>query len=148
MFQLILVPWDGSESSERALDAAVQLAVRYEAEIVAVSAIGPSGPDREAAAAGFERARAAADDAGVEISHGVIEGARPFHDLHAYAHELGFDLIVIGHHPDHRPGVLVPHGVTDRLVSGSEIPVLVVPGPGSWPTRAHRAPSREAASRP
>lgn len=141
MFQLILVPWDGSESSEPALDAAVQLAARYEAEIVAVSAIGPSGPDREAAAAGLERARAAAHDAGVEISHDVIEGARPSHDLHAYAHERGFDLIVVGHHPDRRPGVLVLHGVTDQLVSESEIPVLVVPGPGSWPTTDGRPPS-------
>lgn len=129
MFQLILVPWDASDLCEPALHAAIQLGARYEAEIVAVSVVTPSGPDRDTATATFELAREAADSAGVPISHDVIEGAHPAHDLHAYAHELGFDLIVIGHHRDHRPGVLVLHGVTEHLVSESEVPLLVVPGP-------------------
>jgi nucleotide-binding universal stress UspA family protein len=129
MFQLILVPWDASDLCGRALDAAVQLAREYEAEIVAVSVLTPSGPDRETAMVTFDQARKAADTAGVPITHDVIEGRRPAHDLHAYAHSLGFDLIVVGHHRDHRPGVLMLHGVTEHLVSECEVPLLVVPGP-------------------
>lgn len=138
MFQLILVPWDASDLAGRALDTAVELAVGYEAEIVAAS-VGAS-PERHRDSGGaktpegvrhrleaaFERARAAADSIGVPISHEVLEGADPADALLAYAHRRGFDLVVIGHHRHPRSGTLVLHGITEHLVAGTEVPLLVI----------------------
>lgn len=129
MFQMILVPWDASELCGPALSAAVELASEYEAEIVVLSVLTGAGPDRDAVVATFDEARAAARSPGLGIRHEIVDGAHPAHDLHAFAHEHGFDLIVVGHHRDHHPSVLRLHGVTEHLVAESEIPVLVIPCP-------------------
>jgi nucleotide-binding universal stress UspA family protein len=139
MFQRILIAWDDSKPARRALDLAIDLARRYEAEIVAASvAHSPGHAETEAdrvesvettrrhlveSLAGI---RDRADRVGVPLEHVVIEGDRPAEDLLRYAHEHGFDLVVAGHHRGGRAGRFLLHGLAERLVDASSVPVLVV----------------------
>ena len=139
MFQRILIAWDGSRPARRALDVAVDLARRYQAEIVAVSvAHSPGHAETEAdraesvdaarayLTASFADVRDRADRIGVPLEQVVIESDHPAEDLLRYAHDHGFDLIVAGHHRGSRSGRLLLHGLTERLVAAGTIPVLVV----------------------
>jgi len=141
MFQRLLLVWDGSPPARRALDLAIDLARRYDAEIVAASvAHSPAHAEteedrRESVEAtrrfleqSFLYARDRADRAGVPLEQVVLEGEarEPADDLIRYAHEHGFDLVVAGHHRGRRrPGRLVLHGLADRLVVHADLPVLI-----------------------
>jgi nucleotide-binding universal stress UspA family protein len=139
MFQRILIAWDGSRVALRALDLALDVARRYDAELVAASiAYSPAHAETEedraesALAARrhleetFAQVRDRADRIGVPIEHVIIDGDHPAQDLLAYAHAHAFDLVVAGHHRSSRAGRLLLHGVPERLVSAAELPVLIV----------------------
>ena len=142
MFRRVLVAWDGSEPALRALVLAVDLARRYEAEIVAVSvAHSPAHAETEAdrresveAARRYleeslERVRDRADRIGVPLGHAVVEGDHPAEDLLRFAHEHGFDLIVAGHHRSGRAGRLLLHDLAERLLASSSLPILIAGEP-------------------
>jgi nucleotide-binding universal stress UspA family protein len=142
MFQRLLLAWDGSPPAQRALDLAIDVARRYDAEIVAASVAHSPGhaeteedrlesvdAARRFLEESFLRVRDRADRAGVAIEQVIIEGesAEPADDIVRYAHEHDYDLVVAGHHRGrNRPGRLVLHGLADRLVTHSDIPVLIV----------------------
>lgn len=143
MFQRILIAWDGSGPAQRALDAAVGLARRYDAEITALAvAYSPGHAETEAdriesveaarrqLESAFAAVRDRADRVGVPIELTVVEGERPAETLLAYAHEHAFDLIVAGRHRSSRAGRFLIHDVGERLVEAAAIPVLIVPEPG------------------
>ncbi len=140
MFQRILIAWDGSEAALRALDFAIDLTRRYEAELVAVSiayspAHAETSADRaESADAArrylsetFEEVRDRAERAGVEIEHRILEGDSPARVLLDYAHEHAFDLLVSGHHHARRAGRLLLSGLAESLLADATLPVLIVP---------------------
>jgi nucleotide-binding universal stress UspA family protein len=139
MFQRILLAWDGSEVALRAYDVAIDVARRYDADLVAVS-IAYSPAHAETAADRQQTADAAhryltqtfndvidrAERAGVEVTHEIIDGDTPAGALTSYADEHAFDLIVCGHHHSRRAGrLLLLRGVTQQLIECS-VPVLVV----------------------
>ena len=139
MFQRFLLAWDGSRVAVRAFDVAIDLARRYEGELVALSiAYSPghaeTSSDREESAAAarrylaesFTEVRDRADRAGVAVEHEIIQGDDPARALLNHAHEHGFDLIVCGQHHSRRAGRLLLHGVAEDLVSAAVTPVLVV----------------------
>jgi nucleotide-binding universal stress UspA family protein len=139
MFQRFLLAWDGSRVALRAFDVAIDLARRYEGELVAVSiAYSPghaeTSADREESTAAarrylqesFNEVRDRADRAGVAVEHEIIQGDHPARALLNHAHEHGFDLIVCGQHHSRRAGRLLLHGVAEDLVSAAVTPVLVV----------------------
>lgn len=139
MFQRILLAWDGSEVALRAFDVAIDLARRYDVELVAVSiayspAHAETGADRaesaEAArrhlAQTFDEVRDRAERAGVEVEHDIVAGDAPAAVLLDYCHAHGFDLIVAGHHRSGRAGRLLLHDAAPRLVAGATVPVLIV----------------------
>jgi len=144
MFGSVLLAWDGSPTAKRALDVAVGLARRYDAGIVAASiAHSPTHAETEedrvesveAARRYFEESfaglRDRAERAGVAIEHVIVEGDDPAEDMVRYAHEQGFDLVVVGHHRGRRPpGRLALHGLADRLAARADLPVLIVPDHG------------------
>lgn len=138
MFQRVLLAWDGSEVALRAFDVAIDITRRYDAELVAVSiayspAHAETAGDREETidaahrylTQSFAEVVDRAHRAGVEASHTIVDGETPAQALRDYAHDHGFDLIVCGHHPSHRAGRLLLHGLTQDLIEGST-PVLVV----------------------
>jgi nucleotide-binding universal stress UspA family protein len=138
MFQRILLAWDGSEVALRAYDVAIDVARRYDADLVAVS-IAYSPAHAETAADRQQTADAAhryltqtfndvidrAERAGVEVTHEIIDGDALAAALTGYADEHEFDLIVCGHHHSRRAGRLLLRGVTQQLIECS-VPVLVV----------------------
>ncbi|HLY86492.1 MAG TPA: universal stress protein [Gaiellaceae bacterium] len=139
MFNQILIAWDGSPPSEWAFDAALDLARRYEAQLRAVSvahspAHAETREDRQESVDAarryldetFEQVRDRADRAGVSVDHVIVEGDNPASDILGYAHEHGFDLLVVGHHRKTRSGRFLIHGLTAETIEASEIPVLVV----------------------
>ena len=125
----------------RALDTAIDVTRRYDAELVAVSiayspAHAETEADREESADAAHRylqgtfleVRDRAERAGVDVEHQIIEGETPAGALLAYAHEHGFDLLVCGHHRHRRAGRLLLKDVAEGLINGA-IPVLVVGDP-------------------
>jgi nucleotide-binding universal stress UspA family protein len=139
MFQRILIAWDGSPLAIRALDVAIDVARRYDAELVAVSiayspAHAETAADREESTAAARRYladtfREVADRAervGLSVEQEIIEGDTPAQLLADYAHEHGYDLLVCGHHHSRRVGRLLLRGVSQRLLDAATIPVLVV----------------------
>jgi nucleotide-binding universal stress UspA family protein len=139
MFHRILLAWDGSRPARHALDAAVDLARRYDADIVVVSvahapAHAETREDRaESTAAAREHlegtlagVRDRADRVGVPLEHVVLEGDRPAEEILAYAHRHGFDLVVAGRHRTGRAGRLLLHELAERLARQGTLPVLIV----------------------
>jgi nucleotide-binding universal stress UspA family protein len=139
MFQRIMLVWDGSDVALGAFDVAIDVARRYEGELVAVSvayspAHAETDADRressEAAHRHLEQTFLSVADrahrAGVEVEQQIIEGDTPAQALLDYAHEHGFDLIVLGHHVTRRAGRLLLHDVADDLYRQARAPVLVV----------------------
>jgi nucleotide-binding universal stress UspA family protein len=139
MFQRILIAWDGSPVAARALDVAIDVTRRYDAELVAVSiAYSPSHAetpaDREESSDAartylretFREVADRAERAGVAVSHEILEGEEPARALAAYAHEHGFDLLVCGHHRGHRAGRLLLRGVSEDLLAATAVPILFV----------------------
>ncbi len=139
MIQQILVAWDGSAPARYALDIAIDLARRYDAELLAASvAHSPAHAETEAdraesvdAASRYleETFQAVADRAtrvGVPLEQVVIKGDNPADDILDYAHAHGIDLVVVGHHRNRRPGRFLVHGLAERMIAHADIPVLVV----------------------
>ncbi|HZT54566.1 MAG TPA: universal stress protein [Gaiellaceae bacterium] len=146
MFAQILMAWDGSPVAESAFDVALDLARRYEAQLYAVSvAHAPvhaetSADRRESVDAArryleatFAQVRDRAVRTGIEVEHVLLEADEPVSALLDYAHEHGFDLLVVGHHRRTRPGRLLIRDLAGRTLDASDIPVLVVCGPASPP---------------
>jgi len=139
MFQLILIAWDGSRPAERAFDLAVDLARRYDGEVVAASvAHSPAHAETDADRAEsvtaartylestFDRVRDRAVRAGVPVEQAIIEGDDPANDILRFAHEQAFDVVVVGHHRNRRAGRFLLHGLAERLIANASVPVLVV----------------------
>lgn len=139
MFQRFLIAWDGSDVSLRAFDVAIDLARRYEGELVALSvAYSPSHAETEddrveseqAARQYLEQTFAEVRDralrTGLEVEHEIVDAGDPSEALLDYAHAHGFDLVVCGHHHSRRAGRLLLHGVAEDLVGAARVPVLTV----------------------
>jgi nucleotide-binding universal stress UspA family protein len=139
MFQRIMLTWDGSDVARNAFDVAIDVARRYQGELVAVSvayspAHAETHADRQESADAahryleetFREVEDRAHRAGVDVEHQIIGGDTPAQALLNYAHEHGFDLIVCGHHHTRRAGRLLLHDVADDLFREALTPVLVV----------------------
>ena len=142
MFQRFLLAWDGSAVALRAFDVAIDVARRYDGELIAVSiahtpAHAETTADRqesfEAASRylqeSFAEVQDRADRAGVTVEHQIIHGEHPARALIEHAHQHGFDLIICGQHHTRRAGRLLLHGVAEDLVQAATIPVLVIGEP-------------------
>ncbi|WP_437575817.1 universal stress protein [Sorangium sp. So ce887] len=142
----LLLAHDFDETSELALDTAIELARKLSAKIVVAhvyslpvytfpegSSLIPSAEDaaRLAEAAQrsldqvLERRRGVAD---VELS-GVLRAGVPDEEICRLAEEIGADMIVIG---THRRGAIARAllgSVAQRVVRAAKAPVLTVRGP-------------------
>jgi nucleotide-binding universal stress UspA family protein len=146
MFHKILVTLDGSDLSERALEAAFQIARQFEAEIVllrvltldAVALAGGSTPqyqdlrqlqekrDRQEAETYLHGLRANWQPLGVPISTRVVTGAPPEAILEV-AEESGIDLIVMSTHGRTGLSRLLYGSVAEAVLRGTHLPVLLIP---------------------
>ncbi|MFN2359967.1 MAG: universal stress protein [Marinobacter sp.] len=146
MFKKILVAIDGSKSSFKALDKAIELQKLTEAEIYLICvykhhslfeaslSIGrPSDmdiPDKvlsEYAKDVVNHAKEQAIEEGAVKIRGFVKAGRPSSVIVKFAHDKDVDLIVVGSRGTHsdKDGMLLG-SVSHRVASKAKCPVLVV----------------------
>lgn len=140
MYRKILVPTDGSDVSRTAIEHAVDLAQKYDAQIFGlyVTEIGRlEGMSLDIGAA-MERLEedgesfvedvvAAAEEEGLEASGDTRVGKAP-EEILAYAEEEDIDLIVMGTHGHGGLGRRLLGSVTESVVRLADVPVHTVHG--------------------
>ncbi len=143
MFKHILMPTDGSEHSERAVERGIELAKLCGAKVtgihvlldyrmlIAADGMVPSGIDENMDAQAREQAtrfltfvQRAADAAGVPCDTLIAEGRHPYDAIVDVANERGCDLIVMT--ARHRKGLvsLIMGSEASRVLHRASIPVL------------------------
>ncbi|EMA42574.1 universal stress protein [Halobiforma nitratireducens] len=147
MYDTILVPTDGSDVAENAIDHAIDLATKYDADIHALYvvdldamdvAVGTEQIDRfkqgdlsdlpELEQRAKNATRSVVDqaaDAGLEATEAIVAG-NPHDRIADYAEENGIDMIVMG--SAGRGGVrrVLLGSVAERTLRSTRVPVLVV----------------------
>lgn len=143
MFKHILMPTDGSEHSERAIERGIELAKLCGAKVTGIhvmqdyrmlmteDSIVPSGVDermeaqaREQAARFLAVVQRTADAAGVPCDTLIAKGQHPYDAIVDVANERGCDLIVMTSR--HRKGLasLIMGSEASRVLHRASIPVL------------------------
>lgn len=136
MFDTVVVATDGSESVKRAVDVALDLAGRFDAEVHALSVVDESEVDaspeqlqdefRTALETTAEGALATVEErTGQEVVTAVREG-RPAVEICEYAREVDADLVATGTRGRHGENRLLLGSVAERVVRTSPVPVLTV----------------------
>jgi nucleotide-binding universal stress UspA family protein len=147
MYEKILVPTDGSDTAENAVEHALDIAEKYGAEVHALYVVdvdsmslslGAEQVDRlqqgqfdemeEVKSKAEEATRYVADAARVHGLEAVehIAGGQPHRVVAEYADDHDIDLVVMGSHG--RSGVkrALLGSVTERTLRSTDVPVLVV----------------------
>lgn len=139
----VLVATDGSPISERAVEAAAQLAARVGAILTVVtveapypySAVGESsaiaGADYQAkvgaaASARLARAKEIAAAAGVDCRTSLQEASDVYRGVIAAAEQTGAGLLVVASHGRRGLSALMLGSETQKLLAHTTVPVLVV----------------------
>lgn len=137
MYDRILLPTDGSDANDRAVEQAIGLAGQTGADLHVLFVVEdiPYAPEmmddevgvrlREIGQDALEEIRERADEAGVTIVAEIKEGA-PHSAILAYSDEVDADVVVMG--TQGRSGLdrYLLGSVTERIVRTSEVPVLTV----------------------
>ena len=143
MFKHILVPVDGSPTSLQAVAKAAAMAKTFGSAVTVLCVIDPYpftgvGTDfsygqteylslaMAQARSSVHEAEAAFKAAGVSVEARVVENQLPQDGILDTATELGVDLIVIGSHGRRGIQKFLLGSVTQRVLAGVHIPVLVV----------------------
>jgi len=137
----VLVPIDGSEQSETALDFALEEFAADDITVLNVidpidagynAPVGmPGGSEewyensKEQSEALFEEAQSAADEYGVTL-HTVTEMGRPASVIVEYADEADVDQIVMGSHGRSGVSRILLGSVAETVVRRATVPVTVV----------------------
>ncbi|MGD9774407.1 universal stress protein [Diaphorobacter sp.] len=144
MFQHILVPVDGSETSMKAVAKAAALAQSFGSTVTVLCVIDPypftgvgadfaygqaqylSAATAEANAA-LDAAKSAISQAGVTTVNTMLGEGHAIHDgIQRAVESTGADLVVMGSHGRRGLEKLVLGSVTQRLLGVTHVPVLVV----------------------
>lgn len=141
MFDTIVVATDGSDSVQRAVSVAVDVAARFDAEVHAVYVVDAgeveSSPDtvqEDLRDALDDQGRDALDrvadaardrDGDLEVTIEVREG-RPASEIDAYARDVDADLVAMGTRGRHGENRFLIGSVAERVVRTCPIPVLTV----------------------
>jgi len=143
MFKHILVPVDGSETAQLAVDKAINLAKAFGSRVTAIFVIDPypftgvgtdfaygqteylNAATAEANAA-VKAAKERFEQAGVSVETSVVEAHAAWRGVVQAAKSLQADLIVMGSHGRSGLEKLVLGSVTQAVLSHTHLPVLVV----------------------
>ena len=143
MFKHILVPVDGSATSQLAVDKAIGLAKAFDSKVTAIFVVDPypftgvgtdfaygqaeylSAATAEAHAA-INAAKVLFEAAGVTVDTSVVEAHAAWRGVVEAASSLEADLVVMGSHGRSGLEKLVLGSVTQAVLSHTHLPVLVV----------------------
>lgn len=135
-FQRILIGYDGSEQSERALEAALTIACASDSRVEILSVVRPSEPSKrpqpfatvEHARKNFEqklqRISEAACGNGIQVTSEIVIG-HPAEQILQRAQEIHADLVVVGQHGASKLEEITLGSVSERVMAYAECPVLV-----------------------
>lgn len=136
MYELILVPTDGSATAEAAMEQAIALATTFDADIHVLHVIDSRRydtsiesavePVRERGEKYIQRLVEIAADAETPLVT-AIEIGRPAHQVLEYVTDHDIELIVIGTRGQGGLPRRLLGSVTDYIVRHADIPVHVVP---------------------
>jgi nucleotide-binding universal stress UspA family protein len=143
VFKHILLPVDGSETAQKAVEKAAGLARAFGSDVTAIYVIDPYpftglGSDFAYGQAEYlsaatveareatEAARATLEQAGVKVTTSVIEAHAAWRGIIDTATALGADLIVMGSHGRRGLEKVVLGSVAQRVLSHAHQPVFIV----------------------
>jgi nucleotide-binding universal stress UspA family protein len=143
MFTRILVPTDGSDITAKAVDVAIRLADSLGARLYtisvkepfpysAVSEMQPTPPQEffdaqeRIASRRIEAVREACVKAGVSCEAHTVEALHPWEAIIEHAQRLECDLLVMASHGRRGMTALLLGSETQKVLTHSKIPVLVV----------------------
>lgn len=143
MFKRILVPTDGSDITQKAVDAAVALAKSVGAQLYtisvkepfpysAISEMQPTPPQEffdaqeRIASKRVAEVVAAAKAAGLECKAHTIEALHPWEAIIDHAKQQECDLLVMASHGRRGVTALLLGSETQKVLTHSTVPVLVV----------------------
>jgi nucleotide-binding universal stress UspA family protein len=147
MFDTILVPTDGSEFADRALDRALDLAETFDAAVHAVHVINPTAfPLGTEAGTAYDmlestareltdEAARRARDAGLDAETAVMVGST-HRAIVDYVEEHDVDLVSMGTHGRTGLAHVALGSVAERVIRSSPVPVLTV-GPDVGPPEGY-----------
>jgi len=140
MYDDILVPTDGSDAVDRALDHAVRLATDHDATVHALYVVdrriatANSGELHDEIVADLESqgdeavavVAARAESAGLDVETHVVSGT-PDTEIVSYADENGIDVIVMGPEgKSPRERIRSLGSVSDRVADDATVPVFLI----------------------
>ena len=140
MYKRIVVPLDGSSLAEQALPHAVAQASQFQAEVILLKVLEPlrdvvySAPaavlsaeklSAQLAHDYLEEVAAGLREQGITVQVAEVEG-EPYVEIIRYAEKQGADLIVISTRGHSGFSRWLLGSVTDRVVRGATVPVLLV----------------------
>ena len=141
MFDTIVVATDGSDSVRRAVDVAVDIAARFEAEVHAVYVVD-SGEIESTPDEVRDDLRDALDDCGREALDQVVDAAsardpsldvtvearegQPAPEIADYARAVDADVVAMGTRGRHGENRFLIGSVAERVVRTCPVPVLTV----------------------
>ena len=142
MYETILIPTDGSDGTDRAIEHATDLADTYGATVHVLYVVDTSYPygdfdvsfdwnavvdelrtEGERAVAGVVDA---IEETGVEALASIRESENVPRAILDYAEECGADMIVMGTHGRTGLNRVILGSVTERVVRTAQVPVLTV----------------------
>jgi nucleotide-binding universal stress UspA family protein len=140
MYDRVLIPTDGSDALTDALDHGLDLAERHDAEVRGVYVVDHrqylGAPEdvqadlKETLTHEGEAAIATIEERALEHDLDVVSEIRegvPYKEVLACAEENDADAIVIGTHgKTGRDRIATLGSVTERVIKGADVPVLVV----------------------
>ncbi|MEE6210905.1 universal stress protein [Salarchaeum sp. III] len=136
MIGTVVIATDGSESVERAVAVALDLAERFDADVHALYVVdagevenAPVDLRAELRAALTERGETATghvvERANTGVTTAVREG-RPANEIRAYAREVDADVVATGTRGRHGENRFLVGSVAERVVRTCPVPVLTV----------------------
>ncbi|WP_410319558.1 universal stress protein [Methanobrevibacter sp.] len=140
MFDVIMVPVDGSEYSFKAVDVAVEIAQKFSSKIAAVHVLEEFSLNRydseeDSGDALLAKVTKKANDTGVEVVEHLLT-ADPLRDMNFIVNQTHADLVVIHAHgannnrfvsfEENEVSDTQIGSVSERLLRTSNVPVLLV----------------------
>jgi nucleotide-binding universal stress UspA family protein len=143
MFKRILVPTDGSEITQKAVDTTIALAKSVGAQVYtisvkepfpysAISEMQPTPPQEffdaqeRIASTRVQTVREACAAAGVPCEAHTIEALHPWEAIIEHARSMECDLVVMASHGRRGVTALLLGSETQKVLTHSKVPVLVV----------------------
>ncbi|WP_424018626.1 universal stress protein [Halorientalis pallida] len=157
MYDNILVPTDGSETSRRAVDQAVDIAAKYDATVHVLYVVDVDATSYSLGSEQVDRIRqghlddmpevkAEADEATGYVAeaaeeHGLtveehISVGEPARAIRKFVEDNDIDLVVMGSHGRSGLSRVILGSVTEKVLRRTRLPVLVVDAHGEAETEA------------